>query len=144
MPLTEVHLVSLPMDDLEENAAIVNALERRADVIAQKSIAEGFGLTVAEGMWKARPVIGSRVGGIQDQLVDGETGVLVDPVDLEAFGRAAAELLGDSDRAAAMGRAAHDRVRDHFLGPSHLEQYLKLFAEVLDSAGGELAPGGAG
>ena len=129
-----VHLVSLPMDDLEENAAIVNALQRRADVIAQKSTAEGFGLTVAEAMWKGRPVIGSRVGGIQDQLVDGQTGILVDPHDLDGFGRAASELLGDVERAEAMGRAAHERVREHFLGPRHLEQYLTLFTGVLEGA----------
>ena len=72
-----VHLVSLPMDDIDENAAMVNALQRRADVIVQKSIAEGFGLTVAEAMWKQKPVVAGRVGGIQDQIVDGESGVLV-------------------------------------------------------------------
>ena len=60
-----VHLACLPMEDLEENAAMVNAVQRRADVIVQKSLAEGFGLTVAEAMWKARPVLAGRVGGIQ-------------------------------------------------------------------------------
>jgi trehalose synthase len=59
------------MEDLEENAAMVNAIQRRADVIVQKSLAEGFGLTVAEAMWKARPVLASRVGGIQDQIRHG-------------------------------------------------------------------------
>ena len=63
-----IHLACLPMDDVEENAAMVNALQRRADVVVQKSLAEGFGLTVAEAMWKARPVVASRVGGIQDQI----------------------------------------------------------------------------
>ena len=66
------------MDDLEENGAMVNAIQRRADVLVQKSIAEGFGMTVAEGMWKERAVVASRVGGIQDQIVDGESGVLID------------------------------------------------------------------
>ena len=71
------------MDDSDENAAIVNALQRRAEIVVQKSIAEGFGLTVAEAMWKRRPVIGTRVGGIQDQIVDGESGLLIDdPHDL--------------------------------------------------------------
>ena len=70
-----VHLALLPMDDADENAAIVNALQRRADVVVQKSLAEGFGLTVAEAMWKGRPVVASRVGGIQDQIEDGETGL---------------------------------------------------------------------
>ena len=78
-----VHLACLPMEDVEENAAIVNAIQRRAQVVVQKSLAEGFGLTVAEAMWKARPMVASRAGGIQDQIVDGETGVLLDdPRDL--------------------------------------------------------------
>ena len=72
-----VHLVCLPLDDAEENAVIVNALQRAADVVVQKSIAEGFGLTVAEAMWKSRPVVATAVGGIQDQIIDGETGVLL-------------------------------------------------------------------
>ena len=126
-----VHLVSLPMEDIEENAAIVNAIQRRADVLAQKSLAEGFGLTVAEGMWKGRPFIGSRVGGIQDQIVDGESGVLVEPEDLETFGRAAAELLAEPDRASALGRAARERVREHFLGSRTLEQYLELSRRLM-------------
>ena len=78
-----VHLATLPMDDLEENAVIVNALQRHAFVVVQKSLAEGFGLTVAEAMWKGRPVVASKVGGIQDQIADGESGILLDdPHDL--------------------------------------------------------------
>ncbi|HUJ64720.1 MAG TPA: glycosyltransferase, partial [Acidimicrobiales bacterium] len=75
---SRVHIACLPMEDGEENAAVVNALQRRSDVIVQKSLAEGFGLTVAEAMWKARPTIGSRVGGIQDQIEHGRSGLLVD------------------------------------------------------------------
>jgi trehalose synthase len=126
-----VHLARLPMDDLEENAAIVNALQRRADVVVQKSLAEGFGLTVAEGMWKGRPVVASRIGGIQDQIVDGESGVLVnDPVDLEEYGRAVWRLLEDPAAAEAMGREARSRVRSHFLGVRSLTQYLDLIERV--------------
>ena len=89
-----VHLAYLPMADLEENAAMVNALQRRADVIVQKSLAEGFGLTVAEAMWKARPVLASRVGGIQDQIRHGHSGLLLeDPSDLVGFDRAVQALL---------------------------------------------------
>ena len=58
---------------------MVNAIQRRSDVILQKSLAEGFGLTVAEAMWKSKPVVASAVGGIQDQIEDGVSGVLVDP-----------------------------------------------------------------
>ena len=136
-----IHLVSLPMDDLEENAAIVNAIQRRADVLAQKSLAEGFGLTVAEGMWKGRPVIGSRVGGIQDQIVNGENGVLVEPEDLEGFGRSAADLLGDPERARELGDAARERVRDRFLGSRTLEQYLELTRTLI---AGDRPAAGAG
>jgi trehalose synthase len=126
-----VHLACLPMDDLEENAAIVNALQRRADVIVQKSLAEGFGLTVSEGMWKGRPVIASRIGGIQDQIVDGVSGVLLnDPLDLEEFGRAVRRLLDDRAAAEAMGREARARVRSHFLGVRSLMQYLDLIEKV--------------
>jgi len=77
-------LVTLPLDDIDQNAAMVNALQRHATVIAQKSLAEGFGLTVSEGMWKGRPVIGSAVGGIIDQIADGTGILLPDPTDLEA------------------------------------------------------------
>ena len=81
-----VHLASIPMDDVDENAMIVNALQRHAVMVVQKSLAEGFGLTVTEAMWKARPVIASRVGGIQDQITDGRDGLLIDdPHDLDAL-----------------------------------------------------------
>lgn len=127
-----IHLATLPMDDGEENAAIVNALQRRADIVVQKSLAEGFGLTVAEAMWKGRPVVASRIGGIQDQIVHGETGLLVDdPRDPDEFGRALARLLDDSDGAAEMGRAAQRRVRDHFLGPQHLMRYVDLLGRLV-------------
>jgi trehalose synthase len=127
-----VHLACLPMDDLEENAAIVNALQRRADVVVQKSIAEGFGLTVAEGMWKARPVVASRIGGIQDQIVHGESGLLLDDAtDLAAYGEAVRSLLDEPDRARRMGQVAQERVRDEFLAARSLMQYLALIDRLL-------------
>src|SRR6516225_448834 len=107
-----VHLCSLPMDDIEENAAIVNALQRHASVVVQKSLAEGFGLTVAEAMWKERPVVASRIGGIRDQIADGRSGVLLpDPRDLEQVGAAIFELLEDTERAREIGMAAQRRVQ---------------------------------
>ena len=76
------------MADPDENAAIVNAIQRHASVVVQKSLAEGFGLTVSEAMWKRRPVVASAVGGIVDQIEAGVHGLLVDdPDDLSAFGR---------------------------------------------------------
>ena len=129
-----VHLALLPMEDPDENAIIVNALQRRADVVVQKSLAEGFGLTVAEAMWKGRAVVASRVGGIQDQIEDCSTGRLVDPRDLAAFGAAVSELLADPHAAERMGEAAQMRVRDHFLAARHLGQYVELLDRVLASA----------
>lgn len=127
-----VHLVCLPMNDAEENAVIVNALQRNAAVVVQKSIAEGFGLTVAEAMWKARPIVATAVGGIQDQVVDGETGVLLaDAHDLDAYGDAVRGLLEDPERAQRMGEAAKRRVRDEFLGARSLIDYLGLISRVL-------------
>jgi trehalose synthase len=129
-----VHLACLPMDDVQENAAIVNALQRRADVIVQKSLAEGFGLTVAEAMWKAKPVVASSVGGIQDQIVDGESGILIaDPADLEGTAAAIDGLLADRERARAMGEAARRRVISSFLGTRHLVQYMQLIQGMLNS-----------
>jgi trehalose synthase len=126
-----VHLALLPMDDADENAVIVNALQRRADVVVQKSLAEGFGLTVAEAMWKGRPVVASRVGGIQDQIENGRTGWLVGAADLAEFGDRVTALLSDPHAAERMGEAAQARVRDHFLGPRHLGEYVDLLERVL-------------
>jgi trehalose synthase len=129
---SRVHLASLQMEDLDENALTVNALQRHAAVILQKSLAEGFGLTVAEGMWKARPVVASRVGGIQEQIVNGESGVLLDdPRDLAAFGAAITALLEDAPRAERMGRQARERVRDRFLNARSLLDYLDVIKQIL-------------
>jgi trehalose synthase len=131
-PRGRVHLAALPMDDVEENAIIVNALQRHASVVVQKSIAEGFGLTVAEAMWKARPVVASRIGGIQDQIVDGDSGLLLDdPRDLAAFGAAVGSLLADPARAERMGLRARQRVRDEFLSVRSLLDYLGVIRKVL-------------
>jgi trehalose synthase len=124
-----VHLALLPMEDSDENAVIVNALQRRADVVVQKSLAEGFGLTVSEA--KGRPMVASSVGGIQDQIEDGRTGWLVGPTDLAAFGARVSAMLADPHAAERIGEAAQARVRDQFLGPRHLGQYVDLLGRVL-------------
>ncbi len=124
-------LVTLPLDDIDENAAMVNALQRHATVVAQKSLAEGFGLTVSEGMWKGRPVIGSAVGGIIDQIAEGTGILLPDPADLAAFGSAARRLLGDQDEAARMGQAAHSHVREQYVGDAHLLRYAQLLGTLI-------------
>jgi trehalose synthase len=131
-------LVTLPLDDIDQNAAMVNALQRRATVIAQKSLAEGFGLTVSEGMWKGRPVIGSAVGGIIDQIATGTGILLPDPTDLEAFGRAVRLLFADRAKAAQLGLAAHAYVRENYLGDVHLMHYAELLGTLIFD---RLAPG---
>ena len=127
------HLASLPMDDVDENALIVNALQRHAAIVVQKSLAEGFGLTLTEAMWKSRPVIASAVGGLQDQLTDGDEGFLLkDPADLESFGALVIRLLRDPELRAAMGHRAQERVRRDFLGDRHLIQWVELLTRLGD------------
>ncbi len=126
-----VHLASLPMDDPDENGAMVNALQRHATVVIQKSLAEGFGLTVSEALWKSRAVLATRVGGIQDQIADGVSGVLLDdPRDPDAFGAALAGLLGDPDRARALGERGREVVRERFLESRHLTEWVALLEQL--------------
>jgi trehalose synthase len=135
-PRSRIHFASLPMEDDDENAIMVNALQRHARVVVQKSLAEGFGLTVAEAMWKARPVVASRVGGIQEQIVDGDTGLLLDdPRDPAAFGAAVTGLLLDPPRAEQMGRRARERVRDKFISVRSLLDYLAVIRTLVGPAG---------
>jgi trehalose synthase len=125
-----VHLASIPMDDVDENATIVNALQRHAYLVVQKSLVEGFGLTVTEAMWKARPIIASRVGGIQDQIVDGRDGLMIDPHDVDGLAAAMRRVLTDPNLADRLGTAARERVREHYLADRHLGQYVDLFARL--------------
>jgi trehalose synthase len=127
-----VHLASLPMEDIEENASIVNAVQRHASVVVQKSLAEGFGLTVAEAMWKQRPVVASRIGGIRDQIADGHSGLLIsNPRDPAEFGNSVTGLLADAERAGRIGAAAHASVQQHFLGPQHLGRYFEVIRRLV-------------
>jgi len=129
----QVHLAALSMVDVEENAVVVNALQRHAAVVVQKSLAEGFGLTVSEAMWKSRPVVASRVGGIQDQIVDGDSGFLVDdPTDLDTYGDRVASLIADADLRRRTGEAARARVIDAFLATRHLEQWAIVVGGFVD------------
>ena len=127
-----VVIVQLPMQDIDENAAIVNALQRRADVVVQKSIAEGFGLTVAEAMWKSRPVVASRVGGIEDQIELGKSGLMVDDAtDLKTFGDAVVSVLADGRSARRLGSEARRRVIHKFISPCHLVEQARLVLDVV-------------
>jgi len=107
-----------------QDGALVNALQRRAAVILQKSIREGFGLTVAEAMWKGTPVIGGNVGGIRYQIEDGVNGFLVSSVE-EAAGRVV-QLVKDRKLREELGKKAKETVRQKFLLTRYLEQYLDL------------------
>jgi len=130
-----VHIVALAMDDFDENGAMVNAIQRRADIIVQKSLVEGFGLTVSEAMWKSKPVVASAAGGIKDQVIDGETGILIeDPADLEGFADALRLLIEDPAMADRMGVAARERVAKHFLAASRVADYVSLIGLVEASA----------
>lgn len=126
-----ITLATIPTADVDENAAIINALQRHAAIVVQKSLHEGFGLTVTEAMWKARAVIATRVGGIQDQIVDGESGMLVEPGDQDGFQSALAALLADEERRSALGRAAEQRARERFLGLRHLLDYAALLDRMI-------------
>ncbi len=135
-----VCLAKLPNVDVGENAAMVNALQRHATIVVQKSLQEGFGLTVAEAMWKERPVIASAVGGIPDQIDHGVNGVLLrDPRDPFAFAMEAARLLGDPALCATFGRRARARVAERFLGVESLLSYGALI-EQLDARPPQATP----
>ena len=132
---TRIALVCIPMTDLDENAIIVNALQRHATIVVQKSLAEGFGLTISEAMYKRRAVVGSAVGGISDQIVDGDSGVLLrDPADLAAFSGVLARLLDAPEKLQAMGGRAHDRVVDKFLPDRQLARWRQLVESIVDAA----------
>jgi trehalose synthase len=111
-------------------ATEINAFQRGSDAILQKSIREGFALTVSEALWKNRPVIGSAVGGIPAQIIDGHTGILVHSV--EGASLAIRSVLNQSDFAERLGRNGHQRVRDEFLITKNLKRHLLLLL-ALDS-----------
>ena len=106
----------------------VNAFQSRADVIIQKSIREGFGLTISEGLWKAKPTIGGKVGGIPTQIEDGKTGFLVETP--EQCAQRCMQILDNPAEAKAMGRRGKEHVRAHYLTPRLLRDYLKMFTEL--------------
>jgi trehalose synthase len=111
-----------------DDTALVNALQKRAAVVLQKSLREGFGLTVAEAMWKGTPVIGGSVGGIRYQIDDGVNGFLISSI--EETAKRIVQLVDDRELRDEMGHKAREAVRKNFLLTRYLEQYLDLFAEL--------------
>ncbi|MGD9002538.1 MAG: glycosyltransferase [Anaerolineae bacterium] len=106
----------------------VGAFQTASDVVIQKSIREGFGLVVTEALWKGKPVIGGNAGGIPLQIIDGETGFLVDSA--EECAQRTLALLKRPEEAKMMGRAAKEHVRANFLTTRHLTDYLELFHDM--------------
>ena len=116
----EIHVIFLTRSIATE----INALQRASDIILQKSLREGFGLTVSEALWKKRPVIGGAVGGIPAQIMDGYTGLLVHSVEGASLG--IRTLLTQPDFAAILGNNGYERVKNEFLITKNLKRYLLL------------------
>jgi len=120
----DIHILNLASESFFE----INALQRGADIVIQKSLKEGFGLTVTEALWKARPVVGGNVGGIRMQIKHGENGFLVNSIE-EAADKVE-YLLQNTSRAREMGQAGREAVKDKFLITRHFKDYLRLIGEL--------------
>lgn len=121
-----------------DDPVLVNVIQRESAVILQKSTREGFGLTVTEAMWKRTPVVASNVGGIPTQMIDGVTGYLVNPHDLDECAERVVELLQDAQLREQIGHQAQAHVRENFLITRHLLDYLNLMLDLNPRA--ELGP----
>jgi len=116
----DIHILLMPQNDLE-----INALQRGSDIILQKSLKEGFGLTIAEALWKKKPVVASAVGGIPLQITHKYSGMLCHSVSGAAF--ALKQLLQNPEYAKQLGQHGHEHVKDNFLLTRHLREYLLMF-----------------
>jgi len=115
-----------------DNQIFVNALQRISSVIIQKSLREGFALTVTEALWKEKPVVASAVGGLPLQVIDGETGFLVDPKDIKGCAEKVITLLKDQKLAKAMGKWGKELVRRKFLITRHLLDYIEILNKTIE------------
>ncbi|MEF8879363.1 MAG: glycosyltransferase [Candidatus Thermoplasmatota archaeon] len=109
---------------------VINALQRKAEVVVQKSLKEGFAITVSEALWKKTPVVASNVGGIPSQIINGENGYLVNPTEYEEVADKIIHLLRNPDKAKKMGEKGKEHVRKNFLITRHLHDYIKLLKEL--------------
>jgi trehalose synthase len=130
-----VHVVELPPTASRD----VNALQRAAAVVVQKSLAEGFGLVVTEAMWKSKPVVGGAVGGIRRQIIQGSTGFLVYSVEGTAY--RIRQLLGAPDLARQLGANAKRYVIENFLPTSYLKRWLLMLLSLRYGTGPVVALG---
>ncbi|MEW6007722.1 MAG: glycosyltransferase [bacterium] len=119
----DIHILLLPYNDIE-----VNALQRASDVIVQKSLREGFGLTVAEALWKAKPVVASNVGGIPLQIKHKYSGLLCHSIEGAAF--AIKQLLNSPEYAKKLGENGKEHIKNNFLLTRHLRDYILLFLSL--------------
>ena len=122
----DIHILLLPQNDIE-----VNALQRASTVIIQKSIKEGFGLTVTEALWKAKPVVASNVGGIPLQIKHKYSGLLCHSIEGAAF--AIKQLLNSPEYAKKLGENGREHIRNNFLLTRHLRDYMLLFLSLYHS-----------
>ncbi len=125
---TDIHILDLP----PWSATEINALQRGSTIVIQKSLREGFGLTVTEGLWKKKPVVASAVGGIPTQVIHKRTGMLAHSVEGTAY--QIRFLLSNPAIAARLGEQGHQHVREHFLITSNAKRYLTLFLYLLGSS----------
>jgi trehalose synthase len=119
----DIHILMLPQDDI-----VVNALQRASTVILQKSLKEGFGLTVAEALWKGKPVVASNVGGLPEAVADGRTGVLVAPNNTHKLAAAIVSLLSDPNLRARLGECGRERVHTQFRLPKQIARLREVLS----------------
>ena len=119
----DIHILLLPQDDI-----VVNALQRASDVIVQKSLKEGFGLTVSEALWKSKPVVASNVGGIPLQIKHKYSGLLCHSIDGASF--AIKQLLANPEYAKKLGQNGREHIRNNFLITRHIREYMLLFLSL--------------
>jgi len=114
-----------------ENNILVNILQRVSSVIIQKSLREGFGLTVAEALWKERPVVASKIGGIPLQIKDGESGFLLDPKDKQGFADRIVQILRDPKLAKKLGKNGKKNIKENFLITRLISDHLDCLDELI-------------
>jgi trehalose synthase len=119
----DIHVLMLPQNDLE-----INALQRASTVIMQKSIKEGFGLTVTEALWKGKPVVASNVGGLPLQIKHKYSGLLCHSIEGASF--ALKQLLNSPEYAKKLGQNGREHIRNNFLITRHLRDYMLLFLSL--------------
>jgi trehalose synthase len=134
-PITQrdLALIALPMASREENALMINAIQRTSSIVVQNSIREGFGLTVTEAMWKGVPVLSNRQAvGPRQQIRDGLDGCLLDdPTDVEQLATTMESMLGSPASRDAWGRAARRRAHNEFLIFTQLDRWLRLMGQTV-------------